>query len=147
MKKHQFKIIRIGEPAPTCKCEVPENAIKYWHEKIAKTDFFDSEKETLVVICLNAKLNVIGHNIVSIGTINETIAHPRDIMRPVIINNSYGFIMMHNHPSGETIPSRTDLDFTLKFREAANMFQVVFLDHVIVGNGEKYYSFKESGYL
>lgn len=82
---------------------------------------------------------------------NETVAHPRDVLRVGLLNQAYAFVLVHNHPSGDPLPSQPDLEFTLRVRECAKLMQIDFLDHIILGSShdaEKgYYSFKEAGYL
>lgn len=70
---------------------------------------------------------------ISSGTLNESIAHPRDILRPAVIHNAYGFVLAHNHPSGNPAPSRPDDLLTERVRECAKLLGVRFLDHVIIG--------------
>jgi DNA repair protein RadC len=107
--------------------------------------------ETLQVILLNTKLNSVGVVEVSRGTINETLVHPREVLKPVIARSAYGFVLVHNHPSGDPTPSRADEAFTRRLREASELLQLRFLDHVIIGcrcaGREPWFSFKEAGLL
>jgi DNA repair protein RadC len=107
--------------------------------------------ESLRVIAVNTRLKMLGVQEISRGTINETVAHPRDVLRVGLMQQAYGIILVHNHPSGDPSPSAADLAFTLQVRDAAKLIQIEFLDHIILGStSEKekgYYSFKESGYL
>ena len=106
-------------------------------------------QEQVVVAVLDSRLRHIGTNIVSVGTVNESSAHPREILRPVITRGAHGFVLIHNHPSGDPSPSRADETVTRRLIEAANLMQVVFLDHVIIGRPspgrEPYFSFREAG--
>lgn len=108
-------------------------------------------QEKLCVVLLNARLCMEGMVEVSAGTVNETMAHPRDIMHPVISRNSYAFFVMHNHPSGDPSPSRNDIAFTTRVADASKLMQIRFLDHVIIGKPAEgrqgYFSFKEGGLL
>jgi DNA repair protein RadC len=107
--------------------------------------------ETLQVILLNTKLSSVGVVEVSRGTINETLVHPREVLKPVIARAAYGFVLVHNHPSGDPTPSRADEAFTRRLRDAAELLQLRFLDHVIIGcrgaGREPWFSFKEAGML
>jgi len=118
---------------------------EFWDERIAAADWFDNEKEHLVVIILDTKYKIKNFNLVSIGTVNESLAHPREIMRPVIAQAGAAFILMHNHPSGDPTPSQADRILTRKIQECAQLFMINFLDHVIMG--EKHFSFREAGLL
>jgi len=109
------------------------------------------DHESLRVLCLDAKLNLKEQKEISRGTVNETTAHPRDVLEVAILNRAYGIILVHNHPSGDPSPSSADYDFTLRVREAAQTMQINLIDHIILGKSTAqragYYSFKEAGYL
>src|ERR1700759_1562291 len=85
------------------------------------------------------------------GTVNESLAHPREILRPAIIHSAFAFALVHNHPSGATTPSEPDRHLTKRIVAGARIVQIDFLDHVIVGqattDGPGYFSFKEAGLL
>lgn len=108
-------------------------------------------QEQVVVAVLDSRLRHIGTNVVSMGTVNEANAHPREILRPVITRGAHGFVLIHNHPSGDPSPSRADEMVTRRLIDAATMMQVVFLDHVIIGRPspgrEPYFSFREAGVI
>jgi DNA repair protein RadC len=106
-------------------------------------------QEQVVVAVVDARLRHIGTTVVSIGTVSESTAHPREILRPVITRGAHGFVVIHNHPSGDPGPSRADELVTRRLIEAAKLMQVEFLDHVIIGRPSHgrsaYYSFREAG--
>jgi len=108
-------------------------------------------KETLRVVLLDTRYNQIRVEDVSLGSINESIAHPRDIFRPAIIYSAYAVVVVHNHPSGDPSPSQADHSLTRRLREAAELLQIKLLDHVIIGAPAEgrlpYFSFKEMGAL
>ena len=117
-------------------------------------DFFGPQmrhlsQEQVVVAVLDTRLRHVGTTVVSVGTVSESTAHPREILRPVITRGAYGFILIHNHPSGDPSPSRADELVTRRLVEAAALMQVKFLDHVIIGRPSPgrapYYSFREAG--
>lgn len=117
-------------------------------------DFFGPQmrhlsQEQVVVAVLDARLRHMGTSVVSVGTVNDSTAHPREVLRPVITRGAYGFILIHNHPSGDPSPSRADEQVTRRLIEAATLMQVKFLDHVIIGRPSPgraaYYSFREAG--
>jgi DNA repair protein RadC len=105
--------------------------------------------EKLVVALMDTRLKHLGTVEISSGHVSETTAHPRDVLRPVISRGVYGFVLLHNHPSGDPTPSRADITFTKTLLEAANLMQLRFLDHVIIGRPDggrqAYYSFREGG--
>lgn len=108
-------------------------------------------REALYVILVNTRLRVTGIHEVSKGTVNETVAHPRDIFQPVILHEAFGFLLVHNHPSGDPSPSQADRALTNRIRDAAETMQVRFLDHIIIGHPgdhhEPWFSFREGGLL
>jgi DNA repair protein RadC len=105
-------------------------------------------KESLRVVLLDTRYHLIRVEEVSVGSVNESIAHPRDVFRPALIGSAYAVIVVHNHPSGDASPSQTDHSLTRRLAEAAELLQIRLLDHVIIGEGEPgYFSFKEAGVL
>lgn len=108
-------------------------------------------KESLRVVLLDTRYRLIRVEQVSLGTINESIAHPRDVFRPAIIASAYAVVIVHNHPSGDASPSQTDHNLTRRLAEAAELLQIKFLDHIIIGSPSErnsgYFSFKEAGVL
>jgi DNA repair protein RadC len=126
--------------------ETPEDVKQFLGEEMRQLTM-----ECLRVLTLDSKLKMTAMEEVSRGTINETVAHPRDIVRVGINHEAYGILLVHNHPSGDPAPSQADLDFTLRVREAARLLQIELVDHIILGveSDEQagYYSFKEAGYL
>jgi DNA repair protein RadC len=108
-------------------------------------------QEVLRVVLLDTRQRLITMIDVTKGGLNESIAHCRDIFRPVISFAAHSFILVHNHPSGDTSPSEADLRVTRRIGEAARILQIQLLDHVIIGqpmNGQSgYFSFKEAGII
>jgi DNA repair protein RadC len=108
-------------------------------------------KESLRVILLDTRYHWIRTEAISLGSINESIAHPRDIFRPALIASAYAVIVVHNHPSGDASPSQTDHNLTRRLAEAAELLQIKLLDHIIIGapaeRSAGYFSFKEAGIL
>jgi DNA repair protein RadC len=106
-------------------------------------------QEVLRVVLLDSRQRLITMIDVSKGGLNESLAHPRDIFRPVISFSAHSFILVHNHPSGDASPSEADLRLTRRISEAGRIFQIQLLDHVIIGQPindlQGYFSFKEAG--
>ena len=107
--------------------------------------------ECLRVLLLNTRYELISMEDVSLGSVNESIAHPREIFRPALIHSAYAIAVVHNHPSGDPSPSHADREMTRKLHEASQILSIRLLDHVIIGdaaNGRKpYTSFSELGLL
>jgi DNA repair protein RadC len=108
-------------------------------------------KESLRVILLDTRYHLLRVEEVSVGSVNESIAHPRDVFRPAVIASAYAVIVVHNHPSGDSSPSQTDHSLTRRLAEAAELLQIKLLDHIIIGAPTEeragYFSFKEAGVL
>ena len=139
-----IQVVRIGEPIPQVKLDSPDVIAAYYRQHIS-TGSFDPEKEHLHVLALNTKHNIKGINLVSVGSLNEAVAHPREIFRPLIALAAFGFILVHNHPSGDTTPSEADRKLTTRIREAGHLLQIELVDHVIIG--EHRFSFREAGLI
>jgi DNA repair protein RadC len=109
------------------------------------------DRESLRAVLLDTRFRLIAVREISKGTLNESLAHPREIFKPAISHSAYAFVLAHNHPSGDPAPSDADLRLTRRVAECARMLQVQFLDHIILGSPQEgragYFSFKEAGIL
>ncbi|PYJ60322.1 MAG: JAB domain-containing protein, partial [Verrucomicrobia bacterium] len=107
--------------------------------------------ESLRVILLDTRYRLLHIEEVSLGSLNESIAHPREIFRPALTYSAHAVIVVHNHPSGDASPSQTDHSLTRRLAEAAELLQIKLLDHIIIGapsgGSPGYFSFKEAGVL
>ena len=150
-KTYEIKVSRIKESVGEYTADSPSSAVNYWKDRITKADWYDEEREMMLVLAVNTKYRIIGHALVSLGTLNESLCHPRDVFRPVIALGAYGLIMMHNHPSGVPDPSSADISATRRVKDGSSILGIHVLDHIIVGTAmdsdTPYYSFKEKGLL
>jgi DNA repair protein RadC len=107
--------------------------------------------EALKVLLVDTRLRLRRIEEVSVGSVNESIAHPREIFRPAILHSAYGIVLAHNHPSGDPTPSGADQRLTRRLAECGALFQIPLVDHVIIGEPSPgnpgYFSFKEAGLL
>lgn len=151
LSTYEVRVQRMNENPGSFKVDAPGEAVTYWREKITKAPWYDPEKEMLVAIMLNTRFVALSHAMVSIGTMNECTAHPREIFRPAVAVGAYGILLMHNHPSGDPSPSDADTRLTRRLAEASQILQIGLPDHVIVGMATEsrrgYFSFKEAGIL
>ena len=99
----------------------------------------DEVKEKFLVVCLNSSNQIIKFEIISIGNLNSSIVHPREVFKLAIVNNSANIFLVHNHPSGNLEPSREDIAITKRLVEAGNIFDIKVLDHLIIA-GDNYTS-------
>lgn len=102
----------------------------------------DEVKEKFFVICLSSANKVIKYELISIGHLNASVAHPREIFKTAVENNSASIIVLHNHPSGNTEPSNDDILLTKKLVEAGKIMEIPLFDHIIVA-GNNYTSLVE----
>jgi DNA repair protein RadC len=109
-------------------------------------DIVGKQQEHFVCISLNGANEVIEKRIVTIGLLNKSPVHPREVFADVISDRAAAVIFVHNHPSGELQPSESDLNIHRQLTEAGRILGIQVLDHVIV-NRKGYYSFQESGLL
>jgi DNA repair protein RadC len=105
-----------------------------------------ADRENTVVAFLDRKGNLLGLNTVSVGGLHSSIVHPREVFKPAIIMGAASVILCHNHPSGDTTPSKEDIDITRRLINAGEIIGIQILDHVIVGD-DNYYSLKEHGLI
>ena len=108
----------------------------------ASQKILDDKKEQFMILLLDTKNRVIKDEIISIGTLNASIIHPREIFKSAIKESANSIILVHNHPSGEPEPSQEDTEITEKLFDAGELLNIKVLDHVIIGK-DNYYSFKE----
>jgi DNA repair protein RadC len=114
--------------------------------QIVKPMIADSNKEFFMALYLNTKNGVLKQEVISIGSLNANIIHPREIFKTACMISASSIIVAHNHPSGDPTPSREDIEITKKLHEAGKMMGIELLDHVIIGH-DRNYGFKESGQL
>lgn len=145
----EWKLISLREcPTPDSLqlCDTPDMAANYWRANVVTNPYFNPECETLAVLMLNTRRRVKGHCVVSIGTMETILVHPREVFRLAVIASAHAIIVMHNHPSGEPSPSEADIRITRDLIRAGQLLKVKVLDHVIVGHG-KHASLRELGFF
>jgi DNA repair protein RadC len=118
----------------------PEDAANY----LSDISFLDQEH--FEAIFLNTKNMVIGRKTIFKGSLNASIVHPRELFREAVKLSAASIVVGHNHPSGDSSPSREDIEVTKRLVEAGKLVGIDVLDHIIVGQG-KFTSLKEKGYL
>lgn len=148
----EFKILRIRKCPPGQSIETPEQAATYWRANIPQADWYDPAKEAFVVLVLNTRRRIIGHNLVTLGTLDTCNVHSREVFRPVICAAGSACILMHNHPSGDCQPSEGDIRVTRDLIRAGQLLKIDVLDHVVVGEPtperpRAWFSLREGGYF
>lgn len=99
-------------------------------------------KEHFIILMLNTKNFVLGIETVSIGSLNSSIVHPRELFKSAINKSAAAIILAHNHPSGDATPSREDIEVTKRIKSGGQLLGIDVIDHIIIGDNS-YYSFKE----
>lgn len=114
---------------------------------IAQKFIGNTDREHLVVLCLDTKHKVTAISTISVGTLNASIAHPREIFKVAILSNSAKIILAHNHPSGDPTPSPEDIALTKRVKEAGTIMGIELVDHVIVTDIGMHKSIVQEGLL
>jgi len=114
--------------------------------KLSQSILKDKKKEYFLVFPLDSRNKLMKEEIVSIGSLNANIAHPREIFKQAISNNAAQVILVHNHPSGDPEPSEDDLKITKQLVEAGKILGIDVLDHIIITK-DRYLSFKDKGLI
>ena len=116
----------------------PWDIYKYYMESMRY-----AKQEIFKVVLLNTKNEIIADIDVSIGTLNSSLVHPREVFREAIKRSSNKIILMHNHPSGSIKPSKEDKQITSRLIKCGEIIGIEVIDHIIIGDGT-YFSFKEN---
>lgn len=112
--------------------------------RLVKSFLVDSDREKFVVVCLDTKNQPVSIEIVSIGTVNSAMVHPREVFKVAVLSNASKIICFHNHPSGSTNFSKEDEVITERLQKCGEILGIELVDHIIVGDDDKYFSFKEN---
>lgn len=151
MKKYHAKRINIVSLKM-----VREDSILYANRKISSPNeavdllrnlLEDCDREKLIVCCLNSKNEPTDISTVSVGSLNSSIVHPREVFKIAIMSNSASIIVAHNHPSGNAEPSKEDINITKRIKESGKILGIEMIDHIIIGSNNNYKSLKEEGLI
>ncbi len=134
---------RVLQQVPQAKfsIQMPGDAARYIEDDIKYL-----KQEHFITLMLDTKNQVISKETISIGTLNSSIVHPREVFKPAIKKSVSAIILAHNHPSGDPTPSREDIEVTKRLVKAGELLGIDVLDHIIIGDS-KYISFKEEGFI
>jgi RadC-like JAB domain len=114
-----------------------------WNSLVAASSWYRPDQEQLVAFCLDTQYWLKSFSLVSLGSVNESLAHPREVFRPAIADAAFAVIVAHNHPSGDPSPSDTDNYLCNRLYRAGDLLQIRLLDFVIVGDS-RYFSMAET---
>ena len=142
----EFKVVCVREClAPLLPLESPQQAADYWHANIPSAPWYDPCKEALVVLVLNIRRRILGHNLVALGTLDSVNVHAREVFKPAIAISAHAIVLIHNHPSGDSSPSNADIKVTRDLIRAGQLLNIELLDLLIIG--ERTTSLRELGYF
>lgn len=114
---------------------------------IVKELIGESDRENFLVVSCNTKNKINNISVVSVGTLNSSLVHPREVFKTAILSNSSSIFIVHNHPSGNTNPSNADYKITEKLIDCGKILDINILDHIIIGHEHNYLSFREEGFI
>lgn len=150
----EFKVVALREcnERENPVADTPDCAAAYWRRHVETSPMFNPEVESLVVLFVNTRRRVKGHQVVSNGTLDTILAHPVSIFRAAVIMSAAAIILMHNHPSGDPSPSEGDIKVTRDLIRGGQLLKVELLDHVIMGKpgaggAKDFSSLRELGYF
>jgi DNA repair protein RadC len=107
----------------------------------------DADKEHFVLLAMNNKNRVNGFKLISTGSLTASLVHPREVWRAALHLCAAAVVFVHNHPSGDPAPSPEDIDITRRLKETGDVLGIRVLDHVVLGDQERFYSFSDRGLL
>lgn len=105
----------------------PEDVVKLIGRR-----FREADREHFLVVLLNARHEPLGWHTVSVGSLNASIVHPREVLEPAIVSSSASIILVHNHPSGDPEPSEDDISITKRLKDVGDLVGIAVLDHVVL---------------
>jgi len=149
----EFKVLRLQDtPTDNPTTDNPEAIERYLREQLPGSPAYNADVESLIVVFLNTRRRPIGWQIISTGTLDTLLVHPREVFKPAIVMNAAAIILAHNHPSGDTTPSEADIKVTRDLIRAGQLMKIEVLDHVILGTAtperpKSWASLRELGYF
>lgn len=146
MKKQIIPIVHLQMVKDT---EIPYGGMKLDNPKdaaeLGKRFLGDMDKECLVVCAMDTKMKPVHIQIVGMGAINYCPASIPEIFKAALLSNAANILLFHNHPSGDAAPSKEDVQLTKRVLEAGKLLGIPLQDHIILGEGNSFYSFRNSG--
>lgn len=140
---YQVRLVRDGsQAADRKKVDCAATAARVLHQYLDGAD-----REHFVVLLLDTQNQIIGIHTVTVGTLDASLVHPREVFKPAILANASSVLLAHNHPSGDPTPSAEDRSITRQLRSAGELIGIDVLDHVVVGDGSRYVSLSEAGLM
>src|ERR1039457_1917790 len=145
----EFKVVALRDcpvPEEMQICEQPQQVADYWRLHIATHQYFNPDCECFVVLLLNTRRRIKGHHLVTIGTMDTLLVHPREVFCVAVAMKAAFIVLIRNHPSGDPTPSEADIKVTRALIRAGQLMKIEITDHVIMGN-PSYSSLRAMGYF
>jgi len=143
----EFKVVCVRECQPmSILADTPEIVAQYWRDNLPGAGWFDPAKEAFVILVLNTRRRIIGHNLVALGSLDTCPVTPLHVFRPAIAVAGSAIILTHNHPSGDPTPSDADIKVTRDLIRAGLLLKIEILDHIIIGR-DSHSSLRALGYF
>ena len=130
----------VKESSPTTPCRTPEEVARLLKDTATLA------QEAFTVLTLDTRYRLIDRHLITLGIVDASLVHPREVFRAAIMDGASAIVVSHNHPSGDPTPSAEDIRITRQLVEAGRVLQIEILDHVIIGRGDQSFSsLRESG--
>jgi DNA repair protein RadC len=149
----EFRALRLRDiPYDSPMADNPERIAQFARAAMAGAAWYNGEVEQLVCVSLSTRRRITGFWLVSCGTLDTILCHPREVFRTAVLVNAASLVLVHNHPSGDPTPSEADVKVTRDLIRAGQVVKIEVVDHVILGhvqsaNGRGYTSLRELGYF
>lgn len=128
------RIAELSEPSPATRIKSSSDAMAFCRRHFARLAA-DARQEEFHIVTLDTKNNVIDTHQISVGTLDASLVHPREVFRPAVKDAAASIILLHNHPSGDTTPSVQDINVTRRLESAGELMGIKVLDHIVLGSG------------
>lgn len=151
----EFRVLTLRETMPfQGTCANAAVVADYFNLHIATDVRHNAEVESFYILLVSTRRKVLGHCLISTGTLDCILVHPREVFRPAIVAAAAAIILIHNHPSGDPSPSEADIKVTRDLARGGQLLKIDVLDHVVMGRAGEvnpghpgYVSLRELGYL
>ena len=128
-------------------CETLDQAAEYWRLHVSTNPYFNPECECFVVLLLNTRRRVKGHQLVTIGTMDTILVHPRELFSVAVALKAASIVLAHNHPSGNSLPSDADIKVPRDLIRAGQLMKFEITGHFIMGAIPNFSSLRGLGYF
>jgi DNA repair protein RadC len=140
MSRIRWQMVREDGPVPDPFRDAGDVA-KY----LVRQGYADRDREAFIVLLLDVKHRVIAEEVISIGILDGSLIHPREVFKAAVAGSAAAILIVHNHPSGDPSPSGQDREVTNRLRKAGEILGIPVVDHVIIGSTGEYFSFRDKG--